>query len=151
MADRIATRVAYGNTLAALGETRHFFVMDADLSGSTQTAIFGKKFPDRFINCGIAEANMVSAAAGIAAAGTPVFCSSFAMFACGRAYEQIRNSVCYPKLNVKIAATHAGLTVGEDGATHQAIEDVAIMRALPNMTVLVPADAAAAPSPRSSI
>ena len=141
MADRIATRVAYGNTLAALGETRHFFVMDADLSGSTQTAIFGKKFPDRFINCGIAEAHMVSAAAGIAAAGTPVFCSSFAMFACGRAYEQIRNSVAYPKLNVKICASHGGITVGEDGATHQYCEDLAVMRATPNMVVVNPADA----------
>ena len=141
MVERIATRVAYGKTLAALGETKKFFVMDADLSGSTQTAIFGKKFPDRFINCGIAEANMISTAAGIAAAGTPVFCSSFAMFACGRAYEQIRNSVAYPRLNVKICASHGGITVGEDGPTHQYCEDLAIMRATPNMVVVNPADA----------
>lgn len=141
MAEKIATRVAYGNTLASLGETERFYVMDADLSGSTQTAIFGKKFPDRFINCGIAEANMISTAAGIASTGVPVFCSSFAMFACGRAYEQIRNSVAYPKLNVKICASHGGITVGEDGATHQFCEDLAIMRATPNMVVLNPADA----------
>lgn len=141
MAEKIATRVAYGNTLAALGETEHFYVMDADLSGSTQTAIFGKKFPERFINCGIAEANMISVAAGIASTGAPVFCSSFAMFACGRAYEQIRNSVAYPQLNVKICASHGGITVGEDGPTHQFCEDLAIMRATPNMVVVNPADA----------
>ena len=141
MAEKIATRVAYGNALATLGETHHFYVMDADLSGSTQTAIFGKKFPDRFINCGIAEANMISSAAGIASTGVPVFCSSFAMFACGRAYEQIRNSVAYPRLNVKICASHGGITVGEDGPTHQYCEDLAIMRATPNMVVVNPADA----------
>ena len=106
--EKIATRVAYGRALAALGEKYDFFVMDADLSGSTQTAMFGKKFPERFANCGIAEENMVSTAAGIASTGLPVFVSSFAMFACGRAYEQIRNSVAYPRLNVKIAASHAG-------------------------------------------
>ena len=139
--EKVATRVAYGKALAALGDQYDFFVMDADLSGSTQTAVFGKKFPDRFANCGIAEANMVSTAAGIAAAGLPVFVSSFAMFACGRAYEQIRNSVAYPRLNVKIAASHAGVTVGEDGATHQFCEDLALMRSLPNMTIVNPADA----------
>ena len=141
MADRIATRAAYGKTLAALGEKYDFYVMDADLSGSTQTAVFGKKFPERFINCGIAEANMISTAAGIASTGVPVFCSSFAMFACGRAYEQIRNSVAYPHLNVKICASHAGITVGEDGPTHQYCEDMAVMRATPNMVVVNPADA----------
>ena len=132
MADRIATRAAYGKY--------DFYVMDADLSGSTQTAVFGKKFPDRFVNCGIAEQNMISTAAGIATTGLPVFASSFAMFACGRAYEQIRNSVAYPRLNVKIAASHAGVTVGEDGATHQFCEAMTLMRSLPNMTVVNPAD-----------
>ena len=141
MADRIATRAAYGKTLAALGEKYPFYVMDADLSGSTQTGVFAKKFPERFINCGIAEANMISTAAGIASTGVPVFCSSFAMFACGRAYEQIRNSVAYPRLNVKICASHAGITVGEDGPTHQYCEDMAVMRATPNMVVVNPADA----------
>lgn len=141
MADRIATRAAYGKALADLGEKYDFYVMDADLSGSTQTAVFGKKFPDRFVNCGIAEQNMISTAAGIATTGLPVFASSFAMFACGRAYEQIRNSVAYPRLTVKIAASHAGVTVGEDGATHQFCEDMTLMRSLPNMTVVNPADA----------
>ena len=141
MADRIATRAAYGKALADLGEKYDFYVMDADLSGSTQTAVFGKKFPDRFVNCGIAEQNMISTAAGIATTGLPVFASSFAIFACGRAYEQIRNSVAYPRLNVKIAASHAGVTVGEDGATHQFCEDMTLMRSLPNMTVVNPADA----------
>ena len=141
MADRIATRAAYGKALADLGEKYDFYVMDADLSGSTQTAVFGKKFPDRFVTCGIAEQNMISTAAGIATTGLPVFASSFAMFACGRAYEQIRNSVAYPRLNVKIAASHAGVTVGEDGATHQFCEDMTLMRSLPNMTVVNPADA----------
>ena len=141
MAERIATRAAYGKTLAALGEQYPFYVMDADLSGSTQTGVFAKKFPERFINCGIAEANMISTAAGIASTGVPVFCSSFAMFACGRAYEQIRNSVAYPRLNVKICASHAGITVGEDGPTHQYCEDMAVMRATPNMVVVNPADA----------
>lgn len=138
---RVATRVAYGNALADLGDKYNFFVLDADLSGSTQTAIFGKKYPDRFINCGIAEQNMISIAAGIATSGTPAFASSFAMFACGRAYEQIRNSVAYPELNVKICASHAGVTVGEDGATHQFSEDIALMRSVPNMVVVNPADA----------
>ena len=140
-AKRVATRVAYGNALADLGEKYNFFVLDADLSGSTQTAIFGKKYPERFINCGIAEGNMMSVAAGIAASGVPVFASSFAMFACGRAYEQVRNSIAYPQLNVKICASHGGVTVGEDGATHQFCEDIALMRSVPNMTVINPADA----------
>ncbi|HAN21533.1 MAG: transketolase [Clostridiales bacterium GWF2_36_10] len=138
---RVATRVAYGNALADFGEKYNFFVLDADLSGSTQTAIFGKKYPDRFINCGIAEGNMISVAAGIAASGVTAFASSFAMFACGRAFEQIRNSVAYPRLNVKICASHAGVTVGEDGATHQFCEDIALMRSVPNMVVVNPADA----------
>jgi len=142
MADKEATRVAYGKTLAALGEKYDFYVLDADLSGSTQTKIFADKFPERFFNCGIAEENMISVAAGIAATGIPAFASSFAMFACGRAFEQIRNSVAYPHLPVKICASHAGVTVGEDGATHQFCEDIAIMRALPGMTVVSPADSA---------
>ncbi len=142
MAEKEATRVAYGKKLAELGEKYDFYVLDADLSGSTQTAIFAKKYPERFFNCGIAEENMISVAAGIAATGIPAFASSFAMFACGRAFEQIRNSVAYPQLPVKICASHAGITVGEDGATHQFCEDMAIMRALPNMTVVCPADSA---------
>ncbi len=137
----IATRAAYGEALKDLGSSYDFVVLDADLSGSTQTAVFAKEFPDRFMNCGIAEANMISVAAGIASTGTPVFASSFAMFACGRAYEQIRNSVGYPGLNVKIGASHAGITVGEDGATHQYCEDIALMRSVPNMLILNPADA----------
>lgn len=140
--EKQATRVAYGKTLAALGEEKMFFVLDADLSGSTNTKTFGDKFPERFFNCGIAEGNMMSVAAGMAAAGVPVFASSFAMFATGRAFEQIRNSVGYPKLNVKIAASHAGITVGEDGASHQCIEDISLMRGIPGMTVFCPADSA---------
>ncbi len=141
MAERIATRAAYGRALADLGEKYDFYVMDADLSGSTMTGIFAEKYPERFINCGIAEQNMVSVAAGIASTGVPVFASSFAMFACGRAYEQVRNMVAHAHLNVKICATHAGITVGEDGATHQCFEDIALMRVLPGMTVLSPCDA----------
>lgn len=137
-----ATREAYGEALREMGlENKNIVVLDADLSKSTKTNVFAKEFPDRFINVGIAEQNMMGTAAGLAAAGKVPFVSTFAMFAAGRAYEQVRNSICYPQLNVKIAATHAGLTVGEDGATHQAIEDVALMRAIPNMTVIVPADA----------
>ena len=142
MAEKEATRAAYGRKLAEMGEKYDFYVLDADLSGSTQTAVFAKKYPERFFNCGIAEENMISVAAGIAATGVPAFASSFAMFACGRAFEQIRNSVAYPRLPVKICASHAGVTVGEDGATHQFCEDIAIMRALPNMTVVCPADSA---------
>ncbi|MBO4794862.1 MAG: transketolase family protein [Clostridia bacterium] len=139
MAD-IATRASYGRALADLGEKYMFAVMDADLSGSTQTKKFADKFPERFINCGIAEQNMIGVAAGIAATGMPVFASSFAMFASGRAYEQIRNSVGHTRLNVKICASHAGVTVGEDGATHQFCEDMAIMRSIPGMVVISPAD-----------
>lgn len=136
-----ATREAYGKALVALGaENPNIVVLDADLSKSTKTADFAKNYPERFFNMGIAEANMMGTAAGLAAMGKIPFASTFAVFATGRAFEQIRNSIAYPKLNVKIAATHAGVTVGEDGGSHQAIEDVAIMRALPNMTVLVPAD-----------
>ncbi len=138
-----ATRDAYGDTLKALGaEYPEIVVLDADLSASTKTQVFAKEFPDRFFNCGIAEGNMMSVAAGLAAAGKTVFASTFAVFGAGRAYEQIRNSICYPRLNVKVALTHAGITVGEDGATHQMLEDIALMRVLPNMTVIVPADAA---------
>ena len=140
MAEKKATRQAYGEALAEFGEKFDFVVMDADLSKSTKTDSFKKKFPERFINSGIAEADMISAAAGIASCGKTVFASSFAMFAAGRAFEQVRNSVCYPHLNVKIGATHAGISVGEDGATHQCLEDIALMRALPNMTVIVPCD-----------
>lgn len=137
-----ATREAYGEALRELGlENQDIVVLDADLSKSTKTNVFAKEFPNRFFNTGIAEQNMMGTAAGLATAGKIPFVSTFAMFATGRAYEQVRNSICYPKLNVKIAATHAGLTVGEDGATHQAIEDVALMRVLPNMSVIVPADA----------
>jgi transketolase len=141
LADKIATRDAYGEALLALGaENPEVVVLDADLSKSTKTADFGKKYPERFFNMGIAESNLLGTAAGLAAAGKIPFASTFAIFAVGRAFEQIRNSIAYPKLNVKIAATHAGITVGEDGGSHQAIEDVAIMRAVPNMVVLVPAD-----------
>lgn len=138
---RIATRVSYGEALAEIGKVdERIVVLDADLAESTKTIIFAKKFPDRFIDCGIAEANMVSMAAGLATCGKVVFCSSFAMFATGRAYEQIRNSVAYPHLNVRIAASHAGISVGEDGATHQCIEDIALMRNIPGMQVFCPAD-----------
>ena len=138
---KIATRVSYGNALAELGEIyKDICVLDADLAASTQTAIFGKRFPDRFFDVGIQEGNMVGVAAGLATTGKTVFCSSFAMFATGRAYEIIRNSVAYPRLNVKICASHAGVSVGEDGATHQCIEDIALMRVLPHMLVIQPAD-----------
>ncbi|KUO50360.1 MAG: transketolase [Desulfitibacter sp. BRH_c19] len=142
MQTKIATRDAYGKTLVKLGKKyQDIVVLDADLSKSTKTALFKGEFPDRFFNVGIAEQNLACVAGGMSLAGKVPFASSFAMFATGRAFEMIRNSLCYPKLNVKIAATHAGITVGEDGASHQANEDVAIMRAIPNMTVLVPADA----------
>ena len=141
MSTMIATRDAYGEVLAELGgENQDVVVLDADLSGSTKTSVFAKKFPERFFNMGIAEANMVGTAAGLAAAGKVPFVSTFAIFAVGRAWEQVRQSVAYPKANVKIVATHGGVTVGEDGGSHQSVEDVAIMRAVPNMTVLVPAD-----------
>ena len=136
-----ATREAYGNALAKIGkENSNIIVLDADLSKSTKTDTFKKECPERFFNVGIAEQNLISVGAGLAAAGKIPFVSSFAMFATGRAFEQIRNAVCYPKLNVKVCATHAGITVGEDGATHQSLEDIACMCVLPNMTVIVPAD-----------
>ncbi|MBQ4326831.1 MAG: transketolase family protein [Clostridia bacterium] len=141
MADKKATREAYGAALAELGEKHDFVVLDADLAEATKTVMFKKKFPDRFYDCGIAEGNMMSVAAGIAATGRTVFASSFAMFAAGRAFEQIRNSIGYPHLPVKIGATHAGITVGEDGATHQCLEDIALMRTIPGMTIINPADA----------
>ncbi|MEW6066301.1 MAG: transketolase family protein [Bacillota bacterium] len=142
MTKKIATRDAYGQELVRLGaDNKDVVVLDADLSKSTKTHDFMKTYPDRFFNMGIAEGNMMVTAAGLAAVGKIPFASIFAVFATGRAYEQIRNSICYPRLNVKIAATHAGVTVGEDGGSHQSIEDIAIMRALPGMTVFVPADA----------
>ena len=137
-----ATRVAYGKALVELGgRYKDMMVLDADLSGSTKTGDFAKVYPERFFNAGIAEQNMMSIAAGIAATGKLVFASSFAMFAAGRAYEQVRNSIGYTHLNVKIGATHAGMSVGEDGATHQCNEDIALMRTIPGMTIINPADA----------
>ncbi|HPT41516.1 MAG TPA: transketolase family protein [Candidatus Gastranaerophilaceae bacterium] len=134
-------RSAYGKALAQAGkENENIVVLDADLSSSTQTSIFAKEFPQRFFNMGIAEQDMITTAAGLASQGKIPFASTFAMFATGRTYDQIRNSICYPKFNVKIVATHGGITVGEDGASHQALEDVALMRGLPNMTVIIPAD-----------
>ena len=141
MAAKKATRVGYGEALAALGfENEKIVALDADLSCSTMTQYFAKAHPDRFFNSGIAEANMITMAAGLASMGYIPFCSTFAVFA-SRCFEQIRNGVCYPNLNVKIAFSHAGITVGEDGATHQAIEDIALMRVLPGMTILCPCDA----------
>lgn len=138
---KVATRDSYGQTLVELGaENKDIVVMDADLAGATKTALFGAAYPDRFFDAGIAEANMVGIAAGLAACGKIPFISSFAMFATGRAYEQIRNSVGYPQLNVKICASHAGITVGEDGASHQCLEDIALMRSIPGMVVMCPAD-----------
>ena len=138
---KIATRESYGNALKALGEENpNVLVLDADLAGATKTGVFKKAFPERFFDCGIAECNMVSIAAGVATTGKIPFCSSFAMFAAGRAFEQVRNSVGYPHLNVKIGATHAGITVGEDGASHQCNEDIALMRTIPGMVVMCPAD-----------
>lgn len=141
MTQKIATREAYGNALAEFGGDNRIVVLDADLSKSTKTEVFKKKYPERFINMGIAEANMMSVAAGISTCGKIVFASTFAVFAAERACEQVRYSICYPSANVKIGASHAGITVGEDGASHQAIEDIAIMRVMPNMTVISPADA----------
>jgi transketolase len=141
MAEKIATREGYGNALVEFANDYDFVVLDADLAAATKTGIFKKNYPERFFNCGIAEGNMMSVAAGIASTGKTVFASSFAMFAAGRAFEQIRNSIAYPALNVKICATHAGISVGEDGATHQCLEDIALMRAIPNMVIINPADA----------
>ena len=138
---RIATRESYGNALAELGKLHEdIIVLDADLAGATKTSVFQKAFPERFIDCGIAEGNMMGVAAGIATTGKVPFASSFAMFAAGRAFEQIRNSIGYPKNNVKIGATHAGISVGEDGATHQCNEDIALMRTIPGMVVINPSD-----------
>jgi transketolase len=140
--EKAATRDAYGKTLVELGRAhKNIVVLDADLSASTKTALFAKEFPERFFNAGVAEQDLICTAAGLASTGRVAFASTFAMFATGRPWEQIRNTVAYSKLNVKIVATHAGLTVGEDGASHQAIEDIAIMRVIPNMQVIVPADA----------
>ncbi|MCR5453115.1 MAG: transketolase family protein [Lachnospiraceae bacterium] len=143
MADvkKIATRESYGNALVELGKQKdNLYVLDADLAEATKTGTFKKAFPDRHIDCGIQECNMVGVAAGLAATGKVPFCSSFAMFAAGRAFEQVRNSVAYPKLNVKIGATHAGISVGEDGASHQCLEDIALMRTIPGMVVMCPSD-----------
>lgn len=138
---KIATRQSYGETLVKLGkENENIVVLDADLAGATKTDLFGKEYPDRFFDMGIAEANMLGTAAGLATCGKIPYASTFAVFAAGRGYDQIRNSICYPKLNVKICATHAGITVGEDGATHQMLEDLSLMRGLPNMTVISPSD-----------
>ena len=138
---KIATRESYGNALKELGaENPNVIVLDADLAGATKTGVFKKAFPDRFFDCGIAESNMMAIAAGVATTGKIPFCSTFAMFAAGRAYEQVRNAVGYPHLNVKIGATHAGISVGEDGATHQCNEDIALMRTIPGMVVISPAD-----------
>lgn len=134
-------RKAFGKTLAEIGElNKKIIVMDADLACSTQTKIFADKFPDRFFDCGIAEQNMLATAAGLASEGKIPFVASFAVFVTGRTYDQIRNGICYPNFNVKIVGTHGGVTVGEDGATHQALEDISLMRGLPHMTVIVPAD-----------
>ena len=142
MADKIATRQAYGEALIELVEKNDkVVVLDADLANATQTCKVAKAHPEKFYNCGIAEANMVDIAAGMSTMGLIPYCSSFAMFAAGRAYEQIRNSVAYPHFNVKVCATHAGVSVGEDGGSHQCIEDLALMRAIPGMTVICPADA----------
>ncbi|NRT74304.1 transketolase family protein [Clostridium beijerinckii] len=141
MGNKVATREAYGKALVKLSNlNKDVVVLDADLSKSTKTADFKAVSPERFINMGIAESNMMGVAAGLSTCGKIPFASTFAMFAAGRAFEQIRNSICYPNLNVKICATHAGLTVGEDGATHQSIEDISLMRSIPNMTVINPAD-----------
>ena len=141
MADKIATREAYGNALAEFGEKYDFVVLDADLAAATKTGVFKKKFPERHFDCGIAEGNMMLVAAGLASTGVIPFVSTFAMFAAGRAFEQVRNGIGYPHLNVKIGATHAGISVGEDGATHQCCEDIATMRSIPGMTIINPADA----------
>jgi transketolase len=142
MTEKIASRDVYGKTLAEIGKTNpNLIVLDADLSVSTKTADFAKVFPERFFDMGVAEQDMVSTAAGLAACGKTVFCSTFAVFGSGRAWDQVRMSIAYTRLNVKVVVTHGGITTGEDGASHQANEDIAIMRALPNMTVIVPADA----------
>ena len=141
MGKMMSTRAAYGKVLAELGEEKDFLVLDADLSKATRTEEFAKKYPDRFYNMGISEGDMMTTAAGIASCSVTVFASTFAAFAAGRAFEQIRNSIAYPRLNVKIAASHGGVLIGEDGGSHQCIEDISLMRTLPNMTVIAPADA----------
>lgn len=141
MGEKISTRAAYGEALRDLGGNENIVVLDADLSTCTMSCTFGEKYPERFFNMGIAEANMIDMAAGFAATGKIAFCHSFAMFTAGRGYDQIRNSIAYPGLNVKVVGSHAGLTVGEDGATHQCIEDLSLMRTIPGMTVLCPCDA----------
>jgi len=141
MSEKIATRVAYGKALAKIGHNENIVVLDADLSKSTRTDFFQKQYPERHFNMGIAEGNMMAVAAGLASCGKIVFASTFAVFAAGRAYDSVRNSIGYPHLNVKIGATHAGITLGEDGASHQMLEDIALMRAIPGMTVISPADA----------
>lgn len=141
MAEKYATRVAYGEALAEYGSNENVVVLDADLACCTMSATFRDKYPERFFNIGIAEGNMMSIAAGFATTGKNVFASSFAMFAAGRAWEQVRNSIGYPNLNVKVVGTHSGIAVGEDGATHQALEDIAIMRTIPGMLVVCPSDA----------
>lgn len=139
--EKKSIRTAFGKTLAELGRiNENIVVLDADLSSSTQTKFFAKEFPDRFFDCGIAEQDMINTAAGLAAEGKIPFAASFAIFATGRTYDQIRNSVCYPEFNVKIVGTHGGVTVGEDGASHEALEDISLMRGIPNMSVIVPAD-----------
>ena len=141
MTQKVATRDAYGDALVSLGKKRNdVVVLDADLSGSTKTSKFAKVFPDRFFNIGIAEQDMMGTAAGLAIGGKLPFVSTFAVFATGRAWEQVRQSICYPNLNVKIVASHSGITVGEDGGSHQSVEDIAVMRVIPHMTVIVPAD-----------
>lgn len=140
MGERTATRVAYGSALCEFGANPDIAALDADLSSCTMSVDFARRYPDRFYNVGIAEANMIDIAAGFATTGKIPFCHSFAMFTAGRGYDQIRNSVAYPRLNVKVVGSHAGLTVGEDGATHQCIEDVSLMRTIPDMTVLIPCD-----------
>ncbi len=142
MAEQLALREYYGKTIVELGETnKDIVVLDADLSGSTKTSMFAKKFPDRFFNMGVAEQNLIGTASGLAAGGKIPFASTFSIFASGRAWEQVRQAVCYPRQNVKIVATHGGITVGPDGPSHQATEDVSLMRSIPNMNVVVPADA----------
>lgn len=138
--NKTANRIAYGNSLVKLAEKYDFYVMDADLSKATGTKIFNDKYPERFINVGIAEQNLMATAAGIASCGVPVFASTFAMFGAGRAYEQIRNSISYTNANVKIICTHAGVLIGEDGASHQCVEDISLMRTIPGMKVIVPSD-----------
>ena len=141
MAEQLYQRDVYGKTLVELGKTnKDIVVLDADLSSSTRTGLFAKEFPDRFFNFGVAEQNMMAAAAGLASCGKTVFVSTFAIFASGRAWDQVRNSICYSNLNVKIVATHAGVSVGPDGASHQALEDIALMRVIPNMNIVVPCD-----------